>query len=95
MSKQLIGVRYIRNRIVRTHGDRLCEPCYDRLLHKVADFYPRPGFSRPKGQIVIRARDLKTIDRTAAITLACCFGHICRAAELVDSSALRVSCASL
>ena len=89
------GVKWINGKVMRIQGDRLCAPCYDRLYETVAAYYPRPGYSKPKGQLVARYRDMKTLEKEAAITLACCFGHLERASSLMDSPSTRVPVASI
>eukprot|EP00966_Prymnesium_polylepis_P237324 5488834-Prymnesium_polylepis.1 len=48
-SRILKGIKLTDDKVLRVEGDKLCSECYDKLSDEVADFIPRPGFSKPAG----------------------------------------------
>ena len=64
-------------------GDLLCQVCFDNLKDYLADYFPRPGFSKPARFIVARTKS-KSVVGNSAVTLAICFGNWCKAAEIKD-----------
>eukprot|EP00966_Prymnesium_polylepis_P077550 1796658-Prymnesium_polylepis.1 len=81
-SRIMKGINITDGKVLRFEGDKFCSECYDKLLDEVADFVPRPGFSKPAGQFVGRSRHLKLVSVDHAITLAWCYGKLRRAVQL-------------
>jgi hypothetical protein len=81
-SKTMKGINITDDEVLRVEGDKLCLECYGELSDEVADFIPRPGFSKPAGQFVGRSRHLKLVSVDHAITLAWCYGRLRRAVQL-------------
>ena len=69
------------HRSIRSVGNSLCVTCYNRLKHDIAEFRPRPMYSKPTTFIVASIKT-DTIMGENAITLCICFGNWIKASQI-------------
>lgn len=64
-------------------GDIFCLDCYNTYRNDLADFFPRPGYSKPARFIVARVKTA-TVVGDDAIVLSICFGNWIGARIILD-----------
>jgi hypothetical protein len=90
--KQLWGFDFCKREAIckkRLKGNLLCLECYCELRDLIAEHIPAPP-AKPGGYTLARTRKLKTVDKSAAVTIAWCRGDLLRAAKVFRGSAVRV-----